>query len=213
MQAMGSDLSWPMLHRLVEPRAGETMLKSPGLKLFTRQIAGVRRPSILDLGPPRGQNVTYFSQWPGVFHIEDLLRTLAEDPEMSAPEEERDVKGAIERAIMHRDGIRFDALLVWNLFDYIDALTIRTIMRRIGRHCRSGTILFMMSSIQETIPDDPGRFTIIDEQHLSFESMGGGGRNGSKHTPLSLERMMPGFRLQHSFLLAGGMQDYLFSHE
>ena len=34
-----------------------------------------------------------------------------------------------------------------------------------------------------------------------------------KHTPRGLERIMPGFRLQHSFLLESGMQDYLFSHD
>ena len=203
----------PSLPRLVDPQAKETIFKSPGLRLFTQRIAGARHPGILDLGPPRGGNVTHFSQYSCVLHIEDLLRTLAEDPAMSVPEEERDLEGAVERAMTYRDGVRFDAILAWNLFDYIDSSTIRAIMHRIGRHCRHGTILFMMSSIRETIPDGPGRFTIIDEQHLSFESMGGNGRNGSKHSPLSLERMMPGFRLQHSFLLSGGMQDYLFSHD
>ena len=213
MQATGSDPSWPKLPRLVDHQAGETVFKSPGLKLFIQQIAGTRRPGILDLGPPQGQSITHFSQYSCILHVEDLMRTLAEDPGMSVPEEERDVEGAIERVITYRDGVRFDAILAWNLFDYIDSLTIRAIMHRIGRHCRPGTILFMISSIQETIPDSPGRFAIIDEQHLSFQPMGGGGRNGPKHSPLSLERMMPGFRLQHSFLLAGGMQDYFFSHE
>ena len=210
---MGREISWPILHRLVDPQAGERVLKSPGLKLFTQRSADARRPNILDLGPPRGHNVTYFSPWQCILHIEDLLRTLAEDPEMSAPEEERDVKSAVERAVDHEAGIRFDAILAWDLFDYIDALTIRTTMHRIGRHCRSGTLLFMMCSIREAIPDDPGQFTIIDEQHLNFESLGGGRRNGSKHSPRSLERMMPGFRLQHSFLLAGGLQDYLFIYD
>ena len=213
MPGMGSDLSWPKLHRLIEPQAGEIMLSSPGLKLFTQQIAGARHPGILDFGPPRRENVSHFSQWSCVLYIEDLLRTLAEDPGMSAPEEERDVEEAIERVILHRDDVRFDAILAWNLFDYIDSSTIRAIMHRIGRHCRPGTILFMMSSIRETIPDNPGRFTIIDDQRISFESMGRNGRSGSKHSPLGLERMMPKFRLQHSFLLSGGMQDYLFSHE
>ena len=213
MLGMGSDLSWPKLHRLNEPQAGEIVFSSPGLKLFTRQIAGARHPGILDFGPPRRENVDHFSQWSCVLYIEDLLRTLTEDPGMSAPEEERDVEEAIERVVTHKDDVRFDAILAWNLFDYIDPPTIRAIMLRIGRHCRPGTILLMMSSIRETIPDDPGRFTIIDEQHLSFRSMGTDGRNGSKHSPLSLERMMPKFRLQHSFMLSVGMQDYLFSYE
>ena len=189
------------------------MFKSPGLELLARQIANVPRADILDLGSPCTANVAYLSQFPCVLHIEDLPRALADDPGMSAPEEERDVEGAVERTIMHSDGIRFDAVLVWDLFDYLDASTIRAIARRIGRYCRTGTLLYMMTWNRETIPDEPGRFTIVDEQHLRFERMGMGTRNGMKHSPRGLERIMPGFHLQHSFLLGNDLQDYLFSHD
>ena len=71
----------------------------------------------------------------------------------------------------------------------------------------------MMTSIRETIPEDPARVVIIDEQHVRFEHAGTGTRSCRKYLPGNLERMMPDFRLQHSHLLGNGMQDYLFSHE
>ena len=100
-----------------------------------------------------------------------------------------------------------------NLFDYLEEETIRALMQRVGEYCRSGTLLHVMTSYRETIPEDPGRVVIYDEQHVQFERAGTGTRACRKYLPGSLERMMPGFRLQHSHLLGNGMQDYLFSRE
>ncbi len=187
--------------------------KAPGLELLARQIAGVRNSDILDLGPPCPANIDYLSQYPCVLHIGDLARVLAEDPGMSGPEEERDVRSAVERVLVYEDGLRFDAIFAWNLFDYLDASTARAVTGRIGRHCRTGTLLYLTTSNGDTIPDEPGRFAIVDELHLRFQHVGMGTRSGMKHSPRGLERIMPGFHLQHSFLLGNGLQDYLFSHD
>ena len=137
---------------------------------------------------------------------------LADEPEMVEPEEERDVEGIVERLVEYDDDVRFDTIFVWDLFDYLDFELSRALMRRVGRHCRTGTLLYLVISNGETIPDAPGRFTIVDEQHLRFERLGAGTRSGMRHSPRGLERIMPEFRLQHSFMLEYQMQDYLFSH-
>ena len=186
---------------------------APGLELLAQQIASVRHLDILDLGSPCAANVDYLSQYPGVLHIGDLARALADDPGMSGPEEERDAQSAVERLLVYEDGLRFDAIFVWDLFDYFDTPTVRAVMRRIGRYCRTGTLLYLTTSNGESIPDEPGRFMIVDERHLRFQPMGMGTRSGMKHSPRGLERIMPGFHLQHSFLLGNDMQDYLFSHD
>ena len=189
------------------------MFGAPGLELLAGDIAKRRRPDILDLGSPNRTNVEYLSQYSCVLHIGDVLRVLAEDPEMVAPEEERDVEGAVERAIVFQDHIRFDSIFAWDLFDYLDEVTSRAIMRRIGGYCGTGTLLYLITSNGETIPDRPGRFTIVDERNLRVERVVVGTRSGMRHSPRGLERIMPGFRLHHSFLLGYQMQDYLFIHE
>ena len=190
------------------------MFKTPGLGLLLEQIASAQRWRILDLGAPRGSNIDYMSQYSCVLHFGGLPQTLAEDPAMSLEEhEERDVESAVERTIQCEDGVRFDVIFAWDLFDYLDATTVHTIMRRIGDYCRTGTVLYLMTSTGEQIPDEPGRYTIVDEQHLRFERLGMGTRNGMKYSPRGLERIMPGFHLLHSFLLGNEMQDYLFTHD
>ena len=185
--------------------------KAPGFGLVAGRIAGRERPVILDLGSPSRANVEYLSQFSCVLHIGDIARTLIDDPDMSVPEDERDLEGIVERLITYADEIRFDAILAWDVFDYLDAATSAAIMRRIGPYCSTGALLYLTTSNGETIPDEPGRYTIVDEKHLRFERQGTGTRTGMKHSPRALERIVPGFRLQHSFLLGHDMQDYLFN--
>lgn len=200
--------------------APEFVFSAPGLERVATRIAASPRSGILDLGPPSRANVEYLSQFSCVLHIGDLFRALAEESDMLVPvderdpevEDERDLEGAAERLLAYKDGTRFDAVFAWDLLDYLDEALSRVVMRRIGRYCRTGTLVYLTISNRETIPDRPGRFTIVDEQHLRFERLGLGTRSGMRHSARALQRMMPGFRLQHSFLLRHELQDYLFSH-
>ena len=209
----GNTIPWPTFRRSTAPLPSETVFASPALELIAHQIASARRSDILDLGTPRGANIDYLSQYSCVLYFGDLPRALNDDPGMSAPEEERDVEGVVGRVIEYKEGVCFDAVFVWNLFDYFDSVTIRAVASRIGEYCRTGTLLYLMTSNGETIPDEPGNFTIVDEKHLRFQSGSIGTRDGMRYSPRGLERIMPGFRLRHSFMLANDMQDYLFNHE
>lgn len=212
-RSAGSAIPWPVIRQAVVSPAPEQVIKAPGLELLARHIAGLRRSDILDLGSPSRANVEYLSQFSCVLHIGDVSRVLAEDPEMVAPEEERDVEGAVERVIVFEDHIRFNVIFAWDLFDYLDPATSLAIMRRVGGYCCTGTLLYLTTINGESIPDRPGRFTIVDDGNLRVERVGPGTRSGMKHSPRGLERIMPGFRLHHSFLLGHQMQDYLFIHD
>jgi len=69
-----------------------------------------------------------------------------------------------------------------------------------------------MTSNRGTIPDEPARYTIVGDPHRRCERRGVGTRDGMRHSARALERIMSGFRLQHSFLLRHEMQEYIFSH-
>ena len=191
---------------MADPLPSGTVFKAPGLELVARHIAGSRRSDILDMGSPCRANVEYLSQYSCVLHIGDISTALADDPEMTVPEEERNVEGVVERLIAYGDDIRFDVIFAWDVFDYLDAVTSTAMMRRIGHYCRTGTLLYLTTSNGDTIPDEPARFTIVDERHLRFDRSGAGTRSGMKYSPRALERIMRGFRLQHSYLLGHEMQ-------
>ncbi len=212
-RAAESAIPWPVVREAGVPPGAERVIGTPGFELLTGHLGSRERSDILDLGSPVRANVEYLSQYSCVLHIGDVSRALAEDPEMAVPEEERDLEGAVERAITFEDHIRFNVIIAWDLFDHFDEATSRAIMRRIDGYCRTGTLLYLTTSNSETIPDQPDRFTILDERNLRVERMGVGTRSGMRHSPRGLQRIMPGFRLHHSFLLGYRMQDYLFIHK
>ena len=213
LRLRGGALPWPSFRRsIIFPPAG-TVVSSPGLERFTDHLADTERPPILDLGSPVASNIDFLSQFDCVLHIADLHRVLSEDPGMSVPAEERDVDAVVGRAVSYEEHVRFDGILGWNLFDYLDAPVACALAERIALNCHSGTILLMITSTSDTIPDSPGRITIVDARNVRFERLSPNTRDGARHTPRSLQKMLPGFNLQHSFLLQEGMQDYVFVHE
>ena len=111
-----------------------------------------------------------------------------------------------------RTVLRFDAIFAWNLFDYLDASTARAVTGRIGRHCRTGTLLYLTTSNGDTIPDEPGRFAIVDELHLRFQHVGMGTRSGMKHSPRGLNGSCPDSISSIRSCSETALQDYLFSH-
>ena len=203
---------WPTIRRAANSSTRERVFSAPGFELVARCITEHPRPDILDLGPPAQGNIEFLSQFSCVVHVGDVSKVLQADSGMAAPEEACDVENAIESAIVHDDHIRFDVVLVWDLFDYFHESTTRALVHRLGAYCRTGTLLYLTTSNEETIPDQPSRFSIVDERHLRFERLGMGTRSGMRHSPRGLERALPGFRFHHSFLLDHQLQEYLFIH-
>ena len=84
---------------------------------------------------------------------------------------------------------------------------------RVAGSCRTGTLLFLTVSTGAMIPSKPARITITHDGRLCYRSAIDSQSIPNPHvSPNALERMMPGFRLLHSFLLGEQMQEFLFSY-
>jgi O-methyltransferase involved in polyketide biosynthesis len=159
--------------------------------------------------------VAFFSESACKFYLEDLYRFFIaprKDREDNGDEDE-DVAAAIAAALSYDDAARFDLILGWDLFNYMERSAIELLMARIARSCRSGTLLFLTVSTGAMISSTPARITMtsggrlhdrttIDDRSIANSCL----------SPTALESMMPGFRLLHSFLLGDEMQEFLFSY-
>ena len=214
LRLKGGALPWPSFRRsIIFPPAG-TVVSSPGLETVHPASCGrrsVRRSSISARRSHRTS--TSWRSFDCVLHIADLHRVLSEDPGMAAPEEERDVDAVVGRVATYEEHVRFDGILGWNLFDYLDAPC-----RVRAREANRPQLSFRHDSAHDHVHQrhdsgQPGRITIVDPRSLRFERLSPTTRDGARHTPRSLQKLLPGFNLQHSFLLQEGMQDYVFVHE
>jgi hypothetical protein len=107
-------------------------------------------------------------------------------------------------------GTTFDLVLLWSLIDYLAPECIRALVTLLARVCVPGSFLLALSSTTKQIPAVPIRFRFADEETLLYHVDSDQVREAPRYTPRDLAQMMAGFRVQQSFLLKNGIQEYLF---
>lgn len=200
---------------LEEKRPTNLDFNSPSVGILSQRCLGPGKFRVLDLGAPTKSTLAFFSSNPCRYYVEDLYRYFIEPRARGdyGADEDDDVAGAIADALGYEDSARFDLVLVWDLFSYMDRAAIQILMSRIARSCRAGTLLFLTVSTGATIPSRPARITINQRGRLDYRSeIAIESIANPRFSPTALESMMPGFRLLHSFLLGDEMQEFLFSY-
>lgn len=187
--------------------------RSPSLGFVCQHLSADRKYAVLDLGVPNGSSVDFFARVPCTLYVEDLFDSLLSLPHPDEEEGHSALDLRVDRCLAHSIDVRFDMVFAWDLVNYMQVDLVHSLMKRLSRSCRSGTLLYMMISTAPMIPDRPAKIAIIDHEHVRYDAAGPANKHNPRYTPLKLERMMPGFRLLHSFLLGASLQEYLFSFD
>jgi SAM-dependent methyltransferase len=182
---------------------------SKALKKFLTTLGAHPQPTLLDIGPVVGHNVTFFGERLGCkFQVEELSkdidRHVREDKMPELPE-------FISRRFPQGDD-SFDGILCWDLFDYLDKPAAQALARQLARVLRPGGVLFALFNNTENLP--PGkhytRFVVVDEetiQHRPYAAARG------KQKPLpnrDIQRMFEPLRVIDQFLLKTNTREMLF---
>jgi hypothetical protein len=169
-----------------------------------------RKLQVLDLGSAVGSNVEFLSQFGCKLFIEDLYSALS-----SRPPGEGDVAGPgfFAEFLSIPPETRFDVVLAWDLFDYLQRKELATFAEQLRSFTHRGALIFALISYHKTIPAQPYRFRIHDEQHLIYERRTAAERPSPRLAPAEVTNLLKGFRVDRSFLLKHGIQEYLLVRE
>lgn len=185
---------------------------SPSVGILAQRYPGPDKCQVLDLGAPAESNVAFFSTHPCKVYLEDFHRSFIVPRASQRPDDDEDLDAAIRDALSFGDSARFDLVLAWDLVCYMEPGTIEALMARIARSCHAGTLLFLTVPTRSMIPSTPARISISHRGRMQYvRASNGQSIANPRFSPVALESMMPGFRLLHSFLLGGEMQEFLFS--
>ena len=186
----------PEVHRsLALPALFDAMSRSP-------------KVNVLDLGSAVGTNVEYLSRFGCRLSIEDLFASR------SAAAEEGDLgPDFFARLLTVPEGTQFDIVLAWDLYNYLSRKELRHLAAALRRLCRPGALVFSLMWIHKTIPAQPIRFRIQGPDQLLYERRTAVERPGPRFPPAELNQAMIGFRVDRTFLLRHGIQEYLFIKE
>lgn len=168
-----------------------------------------RKLTVLDLGSAVGTNVEFLSQFGCKLFIEDLYAALSartDGGDLAGP-------GFFADFLSVPEDTRFDVVLAWDLFDYLQRKELAVFAEQLRRYTNPGALLFALISYHKTIPAQPYRFRIKDEQHLIYERRTGAERPSPRLAPAEVTNLLKEFRVDRSFLLKHGIQEYLLVRE
>lgn len=161
---------------VAEPKGAR---QSNGLKEFLWQLDGIGHGHLLDLGSARQTTITFFIERGFKVYTEDLLPTwqrfLEEDEQLAkklpsdADRSEMSPKRRAERFLessMAYKNDTFDAALLWDVLDYLDAELMTKLAARITSLVRDGGVVFAMFHARK--PTVYHRYRVMDGHNLEL---------------------------------------------
>lgn len=182
--------------------------RSLALAALLAEMRRGRKPQVLDLGSAVGSNVEYLSRFECKLYIEDLYSALSS----KSGDGDADQRFFAEFLPLP-EGTRIDVVLAWDLFNYLKRKELGKLIEHLAPFCRPGALLFTLISTQKEIPAQPIRFKIVDEDKLLYEVRTSSTRPSPRYAPAEVRDLLRGFRVDRSFLLRHGIQEYLFVRE
>ena len=192
------------------PASGVSTHHSLALKHVLRRFKAVGGNKILDLGPAVGRNVQYLGRFAPMIPISDLYNTLRNLHNLRGPDRTRFDK-ILTQDLPTPDKGPFDLVLAWDLLNYLEREHLTELDQRLAKLCRRESLIFSLIATHKQIPDNPIRFLIIDADTLRYETSSRSIRKAPLYKEPDLDRFMPSFEVETSFLLRNGMQEYVLT--
>ena len=159
---------------------------SNGLKEFMRQIEDMRRGTLLDMGPPWQDTLNFFIERGFKVYTDDVLDSWAsflrhEQRQSSSTSSAGDTAdkstelldcspaGRAERFLasnLHYGRDTFDAILLWDLLDYLDRETAARVVTQLSALLRSGGVILAVFHMR--MPEKLQRYRVLDAANLEL---------------------------------------------
>lgn len=176
--------------------------RSSGLGELDRYLKSQEGLCILDLGSTSPSNISYLTGAGHKVYSEDLL-VASTDPSLATVDEQG--KAALDSRRFLAENLeytaaQFDAVLCWNLPDYLDESLVKPVVGRLWSLLKPGGMLLAFFHTRDAGPDAPCyRFHIVNSdtlemQHISMKREVRKGPSGVVHTAIA-----DSFRLQRVF--------------
>jgi len=161
---------------IADPKSGR---QSNGLKEFLWQLEGIGHGHLLDLGSARQTTITFFIERGFKVYTEDLLPTwqrfleedelqakkLPSDADRSEMSPKRRAERFLESSMAYKNDT-FDAALLWDVLDYVDAELMTKLAARITSLVRDGGVVFAMFHARK--PTVFHRYRVMDGHNLEL---------------------------------------------
>jgi SAM-dependent methyltransferase len=146
--------------------------RSTGFAAFTRSLADYDQLSVLDLGPTSSANINFLTSYGGRVYNVDVLRA-SQDREYVVQQEdgiETLDSGKFLSGNLDYPERQFDAILCWDVPDYLHEALVKPMVERIHKVLKPGGILLAFFHTKDAGHDSPYcRYHIVSGEVLDLE--------------------------------------------
>jgi SAM-dependent methyltransferase len=156
-----------------EHAQGRISRRSTGFQEFIRRIATPEGQRILDLGPTSPSNISFITGLSHRSYNEDILLESHDPGLLIAGEDGKSKRVDIERFMaenLNHEKELFDAVLLWDVPDYLDESLVKPVIERIHKVTKPGGVLLGFFHTRDAGPEAPYyRYHIADQQTLELQ--------------------------------------------
>jgi hypothetical protein len=186
------------------------LLPTKALGPFLSSLGSREQPSLLDLGPVVGSNVTFFGEQLGCkIFVEDIFKDLDRH---TADNKVADLPAFLSKRIPQETG-SIDGVLCWDVFDYLDRAEAQPLAQQLVRVLRNdGLLLAFFNSVESVVGTAPvyTRYVVVDRanlEHRPYRAM------RSRRRPMAnrdIQRLFEPLAITEQFLLKTNIREVLF---
>lgn len=146
--------------------------RSTGFQEFIRSIARTEGQRILDLGPTSPSNINFITGLGHRAYNDDLL-LASHDPALIVQDPDGnkhiDITRFLAENLAHEKEL-FDAVLLWDVPDYLDESLVKPVVERIHKVTKPGGLLLGFFHTRDAGPNAPYyRYHIADKDTLELQ--------------------------------------------
>ena len=193
--------------RTVTAVAAETGYASKTLARFLDLLFARPAAVVLDLGPVIGSNITFLGERVGCkIHVEDLYA----DIDRHIQHDKLDQLPEFLRGRFSMPDSSVDAVLGWDVFDYLAPVAAAALASQLMRLLRPGGVFLGFFGARAS--DDPRytKFVIEDETHLRFRFYPSACKRRWVLQNRDINIMFAGLEICETVLLKSGVREILF---
>jgi hypothetical protein len=183
---------------------------SPGLEEAVRGVPHDGSCKVLDLGPSVADNVEYVSLFASYLQIVDAIDR---NPSVSDSGGGRFGRLSALQSLFGRHRRSFGLVLMWDMLNYLSIDQAGRLVQAVAELCLPDARLHAIVFATDTMAAVPNRYRIIDSARLAYEPATTELQGAPKLPPAAVEKLLKGFRVEHSYVLQHGVHEYVASRK
>jgi SAM-dependent methyltransferase len=182
------------------------------LKRLLQMLSGNPKPHVLDLGRLSSPNIEFLIQRGIKVYVDDRISFLKPIPPPTSSKSEKNKPVPAPLEPLDYDPALFDAVLCWDIFDYLVAKQAQELIAGIVRTLKPKGLLLAFFNFNRSSPPPPVRYRILRMDQLEYESLS---RNLPRriYENREIQELFTGFDTVNSCFLKNQMREVLVQRQ